>query len=93
MPDVSRTEGFADVFRQYVLDRTELAERCPQACAYMDACIAQINHMTIQNFDSDTYAAAYPDVVQVVGADKTALYTHFKTYGSIEHRKGNFKAN
>ena len=37
-------------------------------------------------FDSDFYAAAYPDVVAVFGTNENALYNHYKRYGKKEGR-------
>lgn len=39
-------------------------------------------------FDAVYYAAAYPDVVAVLGADEAALYWHYVTYGRAEGRQG-----
>lgn len=37
-------------------------------------------------FDAEYYAAAYPDVLAVVGYDKEALYHHYVTFGKSEGR-------
>lgn len=40
-----------------------------------------------EKFDPAFYAAAYPDVVQVLGTENQALYDHYLTYGQKEGRK------
>ena len=39
-----------------------------------------------QIFDPEFYAAAYPDVVAVLGKDEAKLYLHYTTYGKNEGR-------
>jgi len=39
-------------------------------------------------FDAEFYAAAYPDVVAVLGTSEAALYQHYVTCGRAEGRQG-----
>lgn len=39
-------------------------------------------------FDAEYYAAAYPDVVAVLGTSEAALYQHYVTCGRAEGRQG-----
>ncbi len=41
-----------------------------------------------KQFDSDRYAAEYPDVATALGMDRRKLFEHFKAYGVYEGRRG-----
>lgn len=41
-----------------------------------------------QFFDAEYYAEQYPDVVEICGTDRDALYEHYMTYGIKEGRNG-----
>lgn len=51
------------------------------------ATASALTPLTSDNFDSARYAADYPDLAAVFGADHAALWSHYENFGSKEGRR------
>ena len=83
-------EAFAEAYRLYLRYPQALQLFCPEVYTFVSDQIkkytAYVPPVTYDSFDYVSYANEYPDLIQVFGLDKKALWNHFVSYGKAEGR-------
>ena len=87
---------YPDVAKAVGTDKAALYKHYAE-CGYLEGrmpnCLNEISYdSTLSAFDADWYAAAYPDVAQVLGDDAENLFHHFIMNGFYEGRLPNADA-